>query len=270
MEIVITGQRVGIVRKFKEFAQYRELLYFFVWRDFKVRYKQTFLGVLWVVIQPVLLVLIFSFIFRALDVGGAIPYPVLAFIGIFFWQLFSNIVTNVGNSIVANQNIIQKIYFPNILIPVSATIVSLIDALIVLVLLLIVFLIYHVAITWVFGLLCLVGLIITLSFGLGVGLFLGALNVKYRDVRYVLPFFIQVLFFLSPVVYDLGHVPQKFAIILKYNPLSGGINGVRAALSGFHAVPWNDVGTAVALAIVVLIIGLFVFNRLEKYFSDLI
>ncbi|MDE2399396.1 MAG: ABC transporter permease [Patescibacteria group bacterium] len=272
MEIIISSQKRGIFQRFKEVISFKELLYFFIWRDVKVRYKQTFFGVLWVIIQPTLLVLIFSFIFSSLGDNNQsrIPYPVLAFIGIFFWLLFSNIITTVGNSLISNQHIIQKIYFPNILIPLASTAVSLFDALFMLVILVIVFLIYGIPFTGIFFLMLIFGLILTVVIGLGLGLFLGALNVKYRDVRYILPFFIQILFFLSPVIYTFRHVPRHFGRFLVFNPLTGIIDSVQSSLVGMKVIIWNEVYLAIIVSMAVLVIGFLTFNQLEREFSDII
>jgi lipopolysaccharide transport system permease protein len=272
MEIVITNKKPGIADSLQAIIRFRELLYFFIWRDLKVRYKQTVLGVLWAVIQPVITVTIFSYVFGSLEFAKAttVPYPVLAFIGMFLWLLFSNIVTSVGNSIVSNQNIVQKVYFPNILIPLSATVVSIVDCLIMLVVLIVAFIIFKTSISLPFLLMLFLGLILTTMFGFGAGLVLGALNVKYRDVRYILPFLIQVLFFLSPVIYTAASLPKRFAPWLMINPLFGIINGVRDSLPSFHNISWSNFGLAIVVTLIIFIIGLFVFNNLEREFSDLI
>lgn len=272
VEIVINNKRVSTIGWIKEVVQFRELLYFFVWRDLKVRYKQTVLGVLWVVLQPIITVAIFSYIFGSLEFAKAttVPYPVLAFVGMFFWLLFSNIINSVSNSITSNQHIIQKVYFPNILVPLSATIVSIFDSLVMLIVLIGFFAVYGVTYSFAFLLFLFLGLVITAIFGFGAGLFLGALNVKYRDVRYVLPFVIQVLFFLSPVIYTATLLSKKLVSFLQFNPLFGIINSVRSSLVDFYSIPWLSFGLSVVITSMVLVVGLITFKRLEREFADLI
>ena len=255
-----------------ELWTYRELLYFFIWRDIKIKYKQTVLGALWAVLQPFLLMLVFTVFFsRALGLSDAsLPYPVFVYSGLMLWNIFSTGVANAGNSMVANANIIKKIYFPRILIPVSSVLASLVDFMMTFLLFVGILIYYKVEIHWLNLAIGLpLSVLITLLATLGLGSLLSALNVKYRDFRYIIPFFLQVLFFVSPVIYPLNRLPWNWLNqLMQCNPLYGAIAIFRSAFDG--STP--DAGIcliSVTGALLLVITGLLYFRKTENYFADL-
>lgn len=256
----------------KEIWQYRELFYFFTWRDIKVKYKQAYLGIAWVVIQPLFMMIVFSFFFgRLLKVpSDGIPYPIFVYSGMMFWNIFSSGLTNSGDSMVSNANIIKKVYFPRLVIPISAIIVSIFDFIITLVLfggLLFIFQ-FKIDVLKFMYLFPLAFLIVVVS-TLGLGLLFSALNVKYRDFRYVIPFLIQTTLFITPVIYPVSILSYSWAkYILAVNPLTGAITLSRAAILG-SSVDWNIVLISCSSAVIVLVIGLLIFRKTEAYFADL-
>jgi lipopolysaccharide transport system permease protein len=254
---------------------YRELLYFMVWRDVKVRYKQTALGALWVVLQPLVSMAIFTILFGILlqvDSGG-VPYPVFAFAGLVPWNYFSQALNRASTSTVNSAHLISKIYFPRLVIPLSAILSSLIDFAIafgVLSVLMIVYGIVPTARLLVLPLLILLAMITALGFGLG----LSALNVKYRDVTYLLPFLIQTWMYVTPVVYGSNLIPTRFRFLLSLNPMTGVVEGFRWALLG-PATIGNYLsppllGISVAISLLVLVTGVFFFKSTERSFADFI
>ena len=255
----------------RDLWEYRELLYFLVWRDLKVRYKQTVLGVAWVVIQPVFITLVFSVFFGRL-VGvpsDGIPYPVFAFCGLLPWQLFAYAVTNASNSLVANDRLITKVYFPRLVIPLSAVLSGLVDFIFAFAVLLAMMAYYGIFPT--LALWTLPGfLLMAMASAVGVGLWLSAFNVEYRDVRYTLPFITQLWFFISPVAYPTSLVPEKWRFLYGLNPMTGVVEGFRWALLGKSQSPGAWLGVSVVVTIALLIGGLYYFRRMEKNFADVV
>ncbi len=255
-----------------ELWQYRELFYFFTWRDVKVKYKHASLGIAWAVLQPFLLMVVFTFVFnRGFNIqSGNLPYPIFAFSGLLVWQVFSGGLTHAANSILGNSKIIQKIYFPRLIIPLSAMLTAVVDFCFALLVFVSLVLYYGVAVQpleWLFFLT--LSLLLTVFAASGLSLFLSAWNVKYRDFQYVIPFFVQVLFFLSPVVYEPKQFEGSFfAALLKANPMSGAIHLARAAFTE-QAVDWGLVGISTGVAFVLFVVGLFTFRKMEGYFADL-
>ena len=256
----------------RELWQYRELFYFFTWRDIKVKYKQTLLGVLWVVLQPVMTVLIFSLFFgRALKVPSeGIDYPVFVFSGLLLWTVFSSGIANAGNSMVANAQIIKKIYFPRLIIPIAAILVSLFDFLVSFFVFLILLIAYGTRINIGQALLNWPVAILLMIMGtLGLSCWLAALNVKYRDFRYIIPFFIQALLFLTPVIYPLSIINIPWInTILSLNPMYGPIAIFRmpfmAGSPDFLLIELS-IGSSLLLALT----GIYYFRKTEAYFADL-
>jgi len=249
---------------------YRELFYFLTWRDVKVRYKQTVLGVAWAVIQPLFTMLIFTLFFGKLAgiPSEGIPYPLFAYAGLLPWTFFANAVTNSGNSLVASQHLITKVYFPRMIIPGAAVGAALVDLAIAFVLLAALMAWYGVAPTW--SLLMLPPLIaLVCLLALGVGMWMSALNVKYRDVRYALPFLIQLWMFVSPIIYPSTIVPQKWRWALAFNPLTGIIDGFRSALFG-HPIDPVLLVLATLVTLMFLAYAAYDFRRMEKEFSDVV
>lgn len=256
---------------FKDVWQYRELLYFFAWRDFKVRYKQTALGVAWAIFQPLMAMIVFTIFFNKLAgiKSDNIPYPVFVYVGLLFWQFFSGALTDISNCLVNNQTVITKVYFPRLLLPLAATATKFIDFLIAS-LILIPLMIYYGYMPHLSGLLILPLLIfITFMAALGGGFFLSALNVKYRDVRYILPYFIQMLLFITPVIYPAS-LTGIYSWFLAMNPMTGVIKAARSALFADFPMNWLQLGISGLACLAILLIGLYYFQKTEKYFADIV
>jgi lipopolysaccharide transport system permease protein len=255
----------------RELWVYRELLVFLVWRDIKVRYKQTLLGAAWAILQPVLTTLVFTLFFGVLAGidSDNVPYPVFAYAGLLPWTFFANSVTLSSNSLVGNANLITKVYFPRIIIPSAAVGAGLVDFAIAFIVLVGMMIYYSVGLTWSTLMLPLLALHITL-FSIAVGMWLSALNVKYRDIRFVLPFLIQLWMFVSPVIYPASMVPQKWRWLLMLNPLTGIIENFRAALFVQKQFEWLSLGVSMGITVLMLIYSIYSFRRMEKHFADVI
>jgi len=257
----------------KELIRYRELFYFFTWRDVKVKYKQATLGVLWAILQPLIMMLIFTLIFsRGLNVKSenGIPYEVFAFSGLIIWNIFSTGLLNSANSMVTNANIIKKIYFPRLIVPMSAILISLFDFCFAFVIYIGIIIFYHQETNWLRLLYCLpISLFLTVLTTFGLGAFLAALNVKYRDFQYVIPFLIQFLLFANPVLYS-SKIFEKgiLAMIMKFNPLANAINLSRSAFTN-TPIDWAGVMYGTLVAVIILFIGVYTFRKMEAYFADL-
>ncbi|HEX8069166.1 MAG TPA: ABC transporter permease [Pyrinomonadaceae bacterium] len=266
----IEPETAGVRLDLADFWTYRELLYFLTWRDIKVRYKQTLMGAAWVILQPLATMLIVTLVFNrlaGLDADG-IPYPLFAYAGLLLWTYFNNAVGNSTASLVQNTSLITKVYFPRLFIPAAATAAGLVDFAVASIILVVLAVYYGGALTWSLLLLpVFVALLVLLA--LGVGLLVSALTVKYRDLRHVLPFLLQVWFFASPVIYPLGKLPGRWYWLLAANPLTGIVEGFRAALVG-RALPLAHVAASVVIVALLLAVALYVFRRLEATFADVI
>jgi len=254
-----------------ELWQYRELFYFLAWRDIKVRYKQTIIGILWAILQPFLTMVVFSIFFsRVAGISsGNIPYPIFIYTGLLFWNYFSNSLNAASGSLIAEQAVIKKIYFPKIIMPLASTLVYLIDFAFAVIILIGMMLYYHFSPTLLGIALLIPALIITfLSFS-GLGLIFSAVNVKYRDVRYVLPFFTQLLIFITPVIYATS-ILGKYQWLWYLNPMSGVIETMRAGLLGIGTINWGLFSSSLILSILLFCFGIFYFKKSEKNFADLI
>lgn len=256
---------------FKELWLYRELAFIFSWRDIKVRYKQTAVGISWAVLQPIFTVTIFSFFFGKLAniPSDDIPYPVFAFMGIVFWNYFSTSLTNASNTIIDNESIVKKVYFPRLILPISSAVTPVVDLIIALVLLLAMMFYYGLFPSLVSIVVVPVLLLTSFLAASGFGLFLASINLKYRDVRYALPFFIQMLMYLTPVIYPSSLVGEQYRWILGLNPMTGVIEAARAAILGVHAIDYPLLGSAVVIAILMFIFGVLNFKRTERFFADI-
>ena len=252
-----------------ELWAYRELLFIFAWRDLKVRYRQTVLGALWVIGQPLLGMIIFTFVFnRVAKIETAIPYSVFVLSGLLVWNFFSGIVQHAGNSLIGASFLISKVYFPRLAVPISTVAVQLVDLGVSGILLAALMIWYRVAPG--LGLVLLpLAILLALVFGLGVGLWISALNVQYRDIRVVIPFVLQLAMYATPVVYPLERLPAKYRAIAVLNPLTGMVEAFRGALFG-TAVPLQPVLTSAIVAMVILMTGLFYFRRMERLFADVL
>jgi lipopolysaccharide transport system permease protein len=253
-----------------ELWRYRELFYFFTWRDIKIKYKQTVLGFLWAILQPLLMMTIFTLFFgRALNIPSQnLPYPVYVFSGLLIWNLFSTGLTSASNSMVNNASIIKKIYFPRLIIPVSSILVALFDFLMASILFVIILLFFDQPVMWqaivFWPLAVVVGVVATLGLGAG----LSALNVKYRDFRYVIPFLVQVLFFLTPIIYPISLL--KYPIlqyVLACSPILAAVELFRYPLTGSMG-NLNFVYISLTSGVILLLIGIFYFKRTEDFFAD--
>ena len=269
-EIVIK-QKKGFTLGLKELWLYRELFYFLAWRDIKVRYKQTVLGILWAVLQPFLTMVVFSIFFGRIAgiATEGIPYPIFAYSGLLFWNYFSSSLGSASGSLVSSQGIIQKIYFPRLILPLSSTIVHLVDFFFAGLVFIGLMFYYHFTPTLIGISLIIPCLLITFLSFAGLGLAFSAINVKYRDVRYALPFFIQLLIFVTPVIYPTS-ILGKYQWLWYLNPMSGVIETMRAGLLGVGTINWMLLASSVFLSILLFILGILYFKKTEKFFADII
>src|SRR6476661_7288505 len=266
--VVIEPRRGWQILNLRDLWTYRELLYFLTWRDVKVRYKQTALGAAWAILQPLFMMVIFTIFFgrlAAVDSAG-IPYPLFALAGLVPWTFFSNAIAASGNSLVGNANLITKVYFPRLIVPAAAMMAGLVDFLLAFLLLCFLMVYYHVTLT-VQILFLPVLILLTALFSLGIGTWMSALNVKYRDVRFALPFVIQLWLFVSSVILPSSSIPQKWRWLLMLNPMSGIIEGYRAALFGLP-FDWPALSIAAVLTLLVLLYAIYAFARVERSFAD--
>lgn len=255
----------------KDLWQYRELLFFLTWRDIKVRYKQTTLGAAWAVIQPLFTMLVFTLFFGRLAKvpSDGIPYPLFSYTALLPWQLFAYALTESSNSVVANERLITKVYFPRLVVPLASILAGLVDFTIAFVLLIGMMVWYGVKPTWaVFTLPFFV--IFTMATALAVGLWLSALNVQYRDVRYTLIFIVQFWLIASPVAYSSTLVPARWRPFYGLNPMAGVIEGFRWALLGKAQAPGAILWVSVVVVGVILVGGLYYYRRMEKTFADMV
>jgi lipopolysaccharide transport system permease protein len=253
-----------------ELWEYRELLYFLIWRDVKVRYKQAVLGAGWAVLQPAMAMVIFTIIFGRLvklPTDGS-PYPVFVYAGLLPWTFFSNAVTTASNSLVNSANLITKVYFPRVIIPLAAVGAGLVDFTVAFGLLIILLVWYHIPLTPWFALVP-VFLLLTIIAAVGVGTILSALTVNYRDFRWVLPFAIQVWLYATPVTYASSVVPEKWRVAFGLNPMAGVVEGFRSAVLGRPPL-WTLVETSAVVAVTALVLGLVYFQRVERTFVDVV
>lgn len=258
----------------QELWNYKELFYFFTWRDVKVKYKQTALGFVWAVIQPTMMMLVIALFFGKTigdQPGMALPYPVFVYLGLILWGIFSGGLQSAGNSMVSNANIIKKIYFPRLIIPMSSVLVSLFDFIMALLPLIPLLLYYNIEADWLkLFLLIPLSITIILLTTLGVGCLLAALNVKYRDFRYVIPFIIQFLLFATPVIYPITVVENPtLQFILRLNPISTGIDLCRSVFEPSMSISWTSTAYGFFVACLLFVVGIFYFRKTEAYFADL-
>lgn len=256
----------------RELWQYRDLFYFLAWRDILVRYKQTVIGVAWSVLRPLLTMVVFTIIFGKIAKlpSGDIPYPLLVFTAMIPWQFFSNTFSEASNSLIANTQLISKVYFPRIIIPTTAMVVSLIDFAISLAILIVLMLWYGVMPDIKICLLPLLLLMAILT-SLGAGYIISALNVKYRDFRYVVPFIVQFGLYISPVGFSSSVVPEKWRMLYSLNPMVGVIDGFRWSLLGSDiSIYWPGLMVSAGLSILLFVFGIMYFNKTERSFADII
>lgn len=269
--LVIRPSRGWTGVSLRDLWEYRELLYFLAWRDIKVRYRQTALGVAWVVIQPLFAMLVFSVFFGRLAgmPSEGVPYPLFAFCALIPWQLFAHALTESSASLVANQNLVTKVYFPRLIIPLAPVLASLLDFVIAFGILLGMLAYYRITPTplvWTLPLF----LLLAITLAVGVGLWLAALNARYRDVRYTIPFLTQIWLFATPIAYPSSLVPAPWRAWYGLNPMAGVVDGFRWALLGTAEAPGGLMAVSAAVTLVILVSGVHYFRRTERTFADTI
>jgi homopolymeric O-antigen transport system permease protein len=267
----IRPSRGWIAVNLRDLWAYRELLYFLTWRDIKVRYKQTVLGAAWAILQPFLTMVVFSLFFGRLAgvPSDGIPYPIFSFAALVPWQFFANGLTNATNSLVASTNLIQKVYFPRMVIPFSAVLAGVVDFALAFVVLLAMMLFYRIAPTGATIWLPLF-LLLALITSLAVGLWLTAMNVQFRDVRYAVPFILNAWMFATPIAYPSSLLHEPWHTLYGLNPMAGVVEGFRWALLGTEPAPGPMVLVSALVSVVLFIGGLFYFRRMERTFADVI
>lgn len=271
-ETLIRPRNKFIFLNLSELWQFRDLFYTFGWRDIKVRYKQTVLGVLWVLLQPLVTTIVFTIFFGnyANIPSGNLPYSIFVMVGLIFWNYFSAILSRSSMILLENEHLVKKVYFPREILPFSAVLTAFIDFAISFSMLAVFIIYYGVAINFSFLLVVLAAIIITVLSASGLGLFLSSVNIKYRDIKYALPFFLQLMIFVTPVIYPLSIVRPSFQYILSINPMTGVITSLRSVLdAGFVADP-TLLAISFASAVAMFLIGLFYFRLTEKYFADIL
>jgi lipopolysaccharide transport system permease protein len=253
------------------FWEYRDLVYFLAWRDIKVRYKQTVLGVMWVVVQPVLLMVIFSVFFgqMAKVPSAGLPYPIFILSGLLPWQLFANGIGDCGNSLIANQNLVTKVYFPRLVLPIAAFLPRLVDLFFALLVFLGMVLYFGPGLTWTIWTLP-IFILLAATTCVAVGLWVSALNLRYRDVRQLVPLAIQTCFFLSPVAYPTSFVPEGWRALFGLNPMLAVLEGFRWSLFGRLEASGVTLVTSIAMTGLLLVGGICYFRRIERTFADLV
>ncbi|MBI2458106.1 MAG: ABC transporter permease [candidate division NC10 bacterium] len=269
--LVIQAGESAFGRQLRELWQARELLYFLAWRDFKVRYKQTVLGAAWAIIQPLFTMVVFSIFFGYLGKmpSDGIPYPIFTYCALLPWSLFAHALNESSNSLVNNQNLITKVYFPRLIIPMAPLFVGLVD--------------FGIAWTILIGMMFFYGIVpglaalatplfvlLALLTALAVGMWLAALNVQYRDVRYTIPFLTQLWLFATPVAYPSSLLPEPWRSLYGLNPMAGVVEGFRWSLLGRPSAPGPLIAASSAAVLVLLIGGLWYFTRMEETFADIV
>jgi lipopolysaccharide transport system permease protein len=268
--VTIEARKSWVPLNLRDLWACRELLYFLMWRDIKVRYKQTVLGAAWAVIQPLVTMIVFTYFFGKLAKlpTDGVPYPIFFYTGLLLWTFFSNGVNSGANSLIGNSNLITKVYFPRLIIPSAAVGAGLLDFAIASLLLIGLLVYYDFPVTW--GYLMLLPLIaLTTLLALGVGIWFSALNVKYRDVRYALPFLIQIWVFVSPIIYPSSLVPEEWRWAMWLNPVTGIVEAFRASLFG-GAFTWAALAYSCGFTLVMLVYASYAFRRMERSFAELI
>ena len=271
METIIRPKKTFSWLDIKEIWQYRELLYFFTWRDLKVRYKQTAIGASWAIFQPFITMVVFSIFFGKLAKmpSDGIPYPIFVYVGLLLWQFFSSALGETSSCLISNQSIITKVYFPRLILPLASTLTKLVDFAIASVILVGLMAYYHYTPNLAGLLILPLLLIISFMAAVSLGLFLASINVKYRDVRYALPFFINIMLFLTPVIYPPS-IAGKYSWILAINPMTGVIKAARSALLGGAPINWELLAISGITCFILLVFGTIYFKKTERYFADII
>jgi lipopolysaccharide transport system permease protein len=269
--VLIRPSRGWVSFQLRDLWEYRELLYFLIWRDLKVRYKQTVLGAAWAIIQPFFTMVVFSVVFGRLAKipSEGVPYPIFTYCALLPWNYFAGAIDRSGKSLVSSAGLITKVYFPRLVIPLAAATAGTVDFAIAFVILIAMMFFY--GITPTVAVLTLPALLLlALAMALGVGLWLSALNVQYRDVGYVIPFLVQVWLYASPVAYPSSLVPERWRVLYGLNPMAGVVEGFRWALLGTGQAPGSMLAVSALVVIAVFISGLYYFRRMEDTFADVV
>jgi lipopolysaccharide transport system permease protein len=270
-KVIIKPSRGWLALRLNELWQFRELLYFLTWRDIKIRYKQTVLGAAWAIIQPFLTMVVFTLFFGKLAKipSEGVPYPIFSYAGLLPWTFFAQAMNQSSDSLVGNAHLITKVYFPRLAVPLSATLAPLVDFCIAFIVLIGMMFYYQifptVTLVWLPAF-----LLLAFATSLGAGLWLSALNVQYRDVRYIVPFLTQIWLFATPVIYPSSAVHGPWRIILGLNPMTGVVEGFRWALLGIGAAPGAMIYSSMGVSLLLVFTGLIYFNRMEKTFADVV
>jgi lipopolysaccharide transport system permease protein len=270
-QTVVIEPRRRLELRLGEVWEYRDLLYFLVWRDIKVRYKQTALGALWAILQPLLATIVFTLFFGRLAKipSDGVPYPIFAYVALVPWQLFAYSLTESSNSLVSNQNLIRKVYFPRLVIPLSAVVVGLVDFAIAF--LLVIAMLFKSRIVPGASIALLpVFLLFAVATALAIGLWLSALNIQYRDIRYTIPFLTQLWLLATPVAYPSSMIPERWRSLYALNPMAGVVEGFRWALLGKAGYPGPLIWVSATVVLLLLITGLAYFRRMESSFADIV
>lgn len=272
MEIIIKPKNKWWQLNWKEVWLFRDLFYFLTWRDVKVKYKQTVIGALWAIFQPFITMVVFTIFFGkfAKMPSDGIPYPIFVYTGLLFWTLFNSSLSAASSSFIGNEGILTKIYFPRIILPVSSIITNIFDFFIAGFILIGMMVYYHYTPSIVAVWLLPVLIFMTVFSTLGISLLFASINVKYRDVRFVLPFFIQLLLFITPVIYPVSIISQQYRWILGLNPMSGIIEAARVGILGVGNIDWQLLVVSALSMVVYCVIGFFYFKKVERYFADVI
>lgn len=271
-ETIIKSKQDWKLFNFQEIWKYRELFWIFAWRDIKIRYRQTFLGVFWVIFQPLVSTFVFTVFFGNLAKipSGNMPYSLFVLIGLTFWNFFSNSLSRASNCLLDNENIVKKVYFPRIILPFASMVVNYVDFLVTLVMVIIYSLVLgfipspEIILVFPFGL-----LISTLA-ACGLGTFLASINVKYRDIKFILPFFTQLLIFLTPVIYPSTIVRASNRFIMAINPMTGVIETARTVFVKSNLIDWQILIISTVSSILMFIVGCIVFRKTERFFADIV
>lgn len=269
---VISPPRGLIKIDVREIWQYRDLLYILIWRNIKIRYKQTVIGIGWAIFQPLVTMSIFTLFFGRLAKipSDNIPYAIFVYTGLLYWNYFSSALTTASDSLIEDESIVKKVYFPRIIVPLSTAATPIIDFFFAMIVLFILMGVFHFTPNFWGILLIPVLILITFLSASGLGLFLASLNVKYRDVRYILGFFIQILFFVSPIIYPASIVPAKFKLVFYLNPMSGVITSARDTLLHNFSPNWFLLLVSFAVSLIFVIAGIIYFRKTERFIADIL
>lgn len=270
--VTVIDSNGGSLRNlFHEVWTYRELFYVFSWRDIKIKYKQTLLGVVWVLFQPLVTVGIFSIFFGKIAKipSGDLPYPLFVLVGIVIWNFFSSSLSLSSQSLISNEGILKKVYFPRIVLPISGVVTCFVDYFIASVFTFVAFVLFGYYPNWNILPIYLISTLIIFMSASGLGMATASINVRYRDVRYVLPFFIQIGLFITPVIYPVSVIYDYRKYLLFLNPLTGPIESIRAAFSGSNSFDYPLLFLSVLIALAIFIFGFLIFRATEKFFADI-